>query len=443
MLTSQTKLNDYIIVGAGFTGLALAFDLSRRGYKVVVLEAENEIGGLAGSFDVGGQKLEKFYHHWFNNDKEVFQIIHDVGLEGKIRLRSTNTSIYVANKFFKLSSPIDLLKFKALSWSGRIRLGLLSLRARYQSSWEDLESITASDWLKKLGGGEVYKVVWEPLLRGKFGDAADDISAVWIWNKLKLRGGSRGKKGQEQLAYFEGGFSKLADELKNCIEKNSGQVLVNSKVSDVVVENEKVAGVIVDGTCYKAGHVILTTPLPIIANLMEPHCSKEYIQSLRKIRYLANICIVLELNKSLSSSYWLNVNEPSFPFVAIIEHTNFEDASFYGGRHIVYLSKYLPEDDRLFLMEDRDVLEYCERHLRQMFPEFNSNWVSKFHVWRAINSQPIIEKNYSSLAPDSITPIKNLFVNTMAQIYPEDRGTNYAIREGRKMADFLTKSSNK
>ena len=189
-----------LIVGGGFTGLSLAFDLVNKGVRVKVLEADAEVGGLAGTFEVGGQKLEKFYHHWFNNDQHVMGLIDDLGAKDKVRLRATRTGMYYSNKFYRLSSPLDLLKFKALSFVGRVRLGLLSLKARRIKDWEVLEKISASQWLRDLAGEEVYQVVWEPLLRGKFGEAAEDVSAVWMWNKLKLRGGSRGSKGEEQLA---------------------------------------------------------------------------------------------------------------------------------------------------------------------------------------------------------------------------------------------------
>lgn len=423
-----------LIVGGGFTGLSLAFDLVRKGVKVKVLEAEAEVGGLAGTFEVGGQKLEKFYHHWFNNDQHVMDLIDDLGAKDKVRLRATRTGMYYSNKFYRLTSPLDLLKFKALSFVGRVRLGLLALKARRIKDWEVLEKISASQWLRDMAGEEVYQVVWEPLLRGKFGEAAEDVSAVWMWNKLKLRGGSRGSKGEEQLAYFEGGFRALLDELVDYIEEHGGQVITDSEVHKLIISEQKITGVETADSVYKADTVVLTTPLPISARLLHEHVSKKYLEKINRIKFLANICIVLELEKSLSSTYWLNVNDPTFPFVAVIEHTNFEDVNFYGGRHIVYLSKYLPEADKLYTMSDDEAVAYSLENIKKMFPHFSSDWLLRATVWRGKYSQPIVEKNYSQMIPDHSTEIENLFINTMAQIYPEDRGTNYAIREGRSLA---------
>ena len=337
----------------------------------------------------------------------------------------------IAKLFLKLSTPLDLLRFKPLKFVDRVRLGLLALRARRVENWMTLENRTAADWLRQLGGNEVYRVVWEPLLRGKFGAVADEISAVWFWNKLKLRGGSRGKGGKEQLAYYRGGFAALADTVAGSIRSAGGEVKTGMTVTGLTVENGQVTGVMTPDGNIAARAVILTPPLPIAADLLAPHVPADYEARLRRIRYLANVCIVLELDRSLSDTYWLNVNDPGFPFVGVIEHTNFEPASTYHGRHIVYLSKYLPETDELYGMSDSDVVDFTLKHLSRMFPTLSRKSVLAAHVWRAQYSQPIVERGYSALIPSTETPVGGLYLTSMAQIYPEDRGTNYAIQQGR------------
>ena len=431
-----------VIIGAGFCGLSAAYELGKHGIQVTVLERDSEIGGLAGSFDVNGVRLEKFYHHWFTNDVHVMNLIEKLGKQDRILLRSTRTGMYYANNFFKLSTPFDLLRFSPLPFFDRIRLGVLALRARRIKDWQTLESRTAADWLREIGGQRVYHVVWEPLLRGKFGDVAEQVSAVWFWNKLKLRGGSRGKGGEEQLAYYRGGFGALADALAEAIHAQGGEIRTNAPVTKLLVDSGNVTGVVVNEEMISANNVIATPALPIISDLMEPHVSSKYVARLRRIRYLANICVVLELDRSLSETYWLNVNDPGFPFVGVIEHTNFEPLETYGGRHIVYLSKYLPETDPLYQMDDAEFVDFTLNHLTRMFPDLTRNWVHDAHVWRARHSQPIVERQYSQLIPCYESPLAGMFVATMAQIYPEDRGTNYAIREGQKIAELMVASKN-
>jgi protoporphyrinogen oxidase len=423
-----------VVVGGGFTGLSAAYELARAGKKVVVLEKEPMVGGLASGFMVGEYTLERFYHHWFTNDVHVMDLIKDIGKSDEVVFRPTRTGMYYANTIFRLSTPFDLLKFKALSFVDRIRLGLLALQARRIKDWKAIEHMTARDWLIKLAGPEVFRVVWEPLLVGKFGPFADRVGAVWFWKKLALRGGSRASDGREMLAYYKGGFSELAEALKRKLEELGVEVRLGAGVSALEVTDGRATGVYSNGEHIPASAVLLTQALPLIADLMEDHASPDYVAGLRRIDYLANICLVLELDRSLSETYWLNVNDPSFPFVGVIEHTNFEPPESYGGRHIVFLSKYLPESDALYQMDDAAVLDFAVPHLQRMFPDFRREWVTAHHVWRARFSQQIAEPGYSKLIPAEQSPIENVLITSMAQIYPEDRGTNYAIREGRRVA---------
>lgn len=439
---TKTSQPHVVVIGAGFCGLATAYELGRYGIHVTVLERDDEIGGLAGSFVAGGERLEKFYHHWFTNDVHVMRLIEELGTSDQILLRPTRTGVYHAHHFFKLSTPVDLLRFSPLPFLSRIRLGLLALRARHVRDWRSLEDRTAADWLRELGGERVYRVVWEPLLRGKFGHLAEEVAAVWFWNKLKLRGGSRGKDGAERLAYYRGGFAALADALANAISTQGSEIKTGVPVIELQVDAGRVTGVVTPEATFSADGVIATPALPIVADLVEPHVPDEYTRHLRRIRYLANVCIVLELDRSLSEIYWLNVNDPGFPFVGVIEHTNFEPASTYAGRHIVYLSRYLPENDAFYQMPDQETVNVTLEHLRRMFPDLTDDWILAAHVWRAPYAQPVVERGYRRLIPAMQTPLANLLLATMAQIYPQDRGTNYAIQQGRETAVAMATTLN-
>ena len=423
------------IVGGGFTGLTMGYYLAKAGWVVNIFEKDAEVGGLAGSFKVEGENLEKFYHHWFTNDLHIMDLIKELNCEDHIIIRPTRTGMYYSNNFFKLSSPLDLLKFKPLNLVNRIRLGFVVLAVRTVKDWMKLERITAKDWLTKICGKQGYTVVWEPLLKGKFGRYAESVSAVWFWNKLKLRGGSRGEKGKENLAYYKGGFASLADSMMKEIHNMGGMVHVNRAVVTVTNDEIKTA----DGEVFKADKTVLTIPLPLISNLLKEAVDTSYIDQLNKIQYIGNVCLTLELKQSLSEIYWLNVNDPGFPFVGVIEHTNFESKETYKGRHIVYLSKYLPTDETLYNMKEKEFFDYAMPYIKKMFPLFTEDWVLDYHVWKEAYSQPLVTLHYSKLIPGFTTPLPNVLINTMAQIYPEDRGTNYAVREGKLMAQKLIK----
>lgn len=426
-----------LIIGAGFSGLAAAYELTRRGVAVDVIEQESEIGGLAGSFPVGGHRLEKFYHHWFTSDHHVMALIDELGCADQVTLRPTKTGMYFANTIYRLSSPIDVLRFTPLTLIDRLRLGMMVLRARRIEDWTELESLTAAEWLRRIGGEATYRTVWQPLLRGKFGPYADEVSAVWFWNKLKLRGGSRGKGAAEMLGYYKGGFGALADRIVKAIESGGGIVRTGTSVEGLVCRDGKVTEVRTTAGPMTADAVIATPALPIVAEWLAPYVEDDYVRSLRRIDYLANVCLVLQLDRSLSDTYWLNVNDPHFPYVGIIEHTNFDPPEHYSGRHIVYLSKYTPDDGELWCMNDDEVFEFSLPHIGRMFPHFRREWVKAYHVWRARYAQPVVVRHFGKLIPAARTPLTNFYLCSMAQVYPEDRGTNYAIREGRKVAALV------
>lgn len=422
------------VIGAGFSGLAAAYELALRGHEPIVLEAASEPGGLAGSFQVEGGSLERFYHHWFKSDEDIRTLVQELGLQDRVVYRASRTGTYFANKIYRLSTPLDVLHFPALPIRDRIRLGLTVLRARRTRDWRSIEHLSAAEWLRGLGGKRAYEVVWEPLLQGKFGRHADNVSAAWFWAKLILRGGSRGSRGEEQLGYIHGGFSLLVEAMADRIRQAGGQLLLDTPATGIETRDGRISAVHCKRGPIVVDAAIVTPALPIIADLLAPHVPPSYSGRLRRVEYLANVCLVLELDQSLSDLYWMNVNDPSFPFVGIVEHTNLDRIEGMEERHIVYFSRYLPADDPMFGWSPEEVVAFALPHIRRMFPDFDAASIRASHVWRARYAQPLVLRNFSANVPEHTTPVAGLFIASMAQIYPEDRGTNYAVRDGRTVA---------
>lgn len=429
------KTFDIIIIGAGFTGLTAALDLTRAGKKVLMLESDATPGGLAGTFEFrNGVTIEKFYHHWFNNDLFVPELVRELGMEDRIVVMPSRTGMYFNSRHWRLSSPLDLLKFKPLPLLDRIRLGLSVLKVRKTTDWKSIEHLSIKEWLEPLCGKNAYRIMWEPLIKAKFSIFADAITAVWMWNKLVLRGGTRDAKGGEQLMYFRGGFGYLAQAMADEIVKRGGEIRYNSPVTRAQKNENELVSVTCGNETFIGKQFIFTPSFPIIADILNEIGDATWLQSLRRVNYLSNMCLVLELNKSLSDTYWLNVNDPGFPFVGVIEHTNFDPPENYDGKHIVFLSRYLAKQDPVWAYTDEQYLTFALDHVKKMFPEFEKNWVEDYRVWRAEFAQPITERHYSEYVPPQTTPFTNTWIATMAHVYPEDRGTNYAIREGRAIA---------
>lgn len=439
--TNDEQVYDVVVVGAGFTGLSAAYSLAKQGFRVRVIESEKTPGGLAGTFEFSdGIVLEKFYHHWFNSDNYVTDLVKELGMEGDIILLPSNTGMYFNGRIWKLSTPLDLLRFSALSIIDRIRLGLLIVQVRRIKDWRKIEHLSIREWLESLCGKNVYKVVWEPLINSKFSVYSEIVNAVWMWKKLVLRGSTRNAKGKEELAYFKGGFGRLSEAMVAEIKAKNGDVTFSQNVMNAKVNGDRVEALITDDEIVYGKQFLLTPSFPIIAAILQQTTNPIWISKLRRVRYLGNICLVLRLKNSLSETYWLNVNDPGFPFVGVIEHTNFDTPDNYKGTHIAYLSRYLAVEDPIWEYSDEQYFQFAMTHLKRMFPKIDTSWVVEYKVWRVEYAQPVTERNYSQYVPSSETPFSNMFISTMAQIYPEDRGTNYAIREGRRAAEEISKN---
>ncbi|NKB47141.1 MAG: NAD(P)-binding protein [Legionellales bacterium] len=427
---------DAVIVGAGFTGLTVGLELSRMGKKVIIVESDATPGGLAGTFEfTDGVSVEKFYHHWFNNDKYVPKLASSLGLADQIITLPSRTGMYFNGQLWKLSTPLDLLKFSPLSLFERIKLGLMTFKVRRIKDWRAIESLSIREWLEPLCGENVFKTVWQPLIQAKFSIFAEQVSAVWMWKKLVLRGSTRNKTGGEELAYFKGGFGRLAQAMVDEIKHHGGEVYFNTKIKQAQVGDHMIKELQTEtGETFSGKQFLFTPAFPIIADILNQTSDHQWLNSLRRVNYLGNICLVLQLKQSLSDTYWLNVNDPGFPFVGVIEHTNFDHPEHYNGYRIAFLSRYLAKEDPLWHYSDEQYLAFAIQHLQRMFPQLDPSWVNDFSVWRADYAQPVTERNYSTYVPNQKTPFTNGWISTMAQIYPEDRGTNYAIREGFLMA---------
>jgi protoporphyrinogen oxidase len=427
------------IVGGGLTGLSAAGELAQRGVTCTIFERDAVAGGLAGSFVVNGTRLEKFYHHLFTSDTAAAAMIERVGLADKLEWVPTTHSFF-ANKIYHLSTPLDLLQFSAIGVLDRIRLGLLYLRTTHLGDWRPLESITARQWLVSMAGETVYHKVWEPLLRGKFGKYADDVAAVWMWNKLKLRGSSRGKKQEERLGYLRGGFGQAIEAWEQQLRAQGVEIVLNAPVDEVRIEHGAATGLVVRGQFRPFDRVLVTTA-PDIFTQIAPGLPSDYHQRLSQIEYLANVCLVMRLDRSLSGTYWLDVGDPTIPFTGVIEHTNMQRPEQYGGAHLAYLTRYVAPDDPYYQMSPEELLAAYLPHLQKMFRGFERAWVQDVWAWRERYTQPVIGLHYSQLKPLFQTPVANLWLSCMAQVYPEDRGMNYAIVFGQKAAQEMLKNT--
>ena len=434
------------IIGGGAAGLAAAYELTKMGHYAQVFERAPFLGGQASTFEVGGGQLERGYHHLFVSDVDMTGLIHELGLGHKLAWLESKVGLFHGGKIWDFSTPLDLLRFHPLSVAQRIRVGLWTFVLQQTRNWRKFEGVTAKDWIVRHMGQRPYEVIWEPLLRGKFGEYYDQVSMTWLWGKIYLRVASRGKSlHKERLGYPMGSFGEIFDVLGERITTQGGDVHISAGVKRVVVEDGLATGLEVElpGEAPKIinyDSIIATTPSYVFTRLVPP-LPDDYREMLEGVQYLSAVLMILVLDRPLTSKYWINIADTNLPFVGIIEHTNMVDKALYGDRHIVYFSNYPSRESPLYQKNAEELLEEFLPHLRKINPNFDRSWILEYHHHKVDGAQPIIGVNYGRRIPDHRTPFKNLYLANTTQIYPEDRGTNYSVRMGRQVARMVVEDT--
>jgi len=434
-----------VVIGGGVAGLAAAYELTKRGHAVTLVEAGPILGGQVRTFEIGGGRIESFYHHLFRSDTEIIALIEELGLGGDLEWIDSRGGMNAGGRNYPFVGPLDLLRFDRVSLPTRIRLGLAALWLRRTSDWKRYEGMRARDWITSRVGREGYERVWGPLLRAKFGPYADDIAMTWFWGKIYLRFASRpgGLFAREQLGYLRGSFGRLVDALAAEIVSRGGEASPATPVKRILLRDGAVAGVTVPAPdesspdrTIEADTVIATVPSGIFQRMLPElgELDGRYASMIAAQQYQWASVLVLALDRGLSPHYWLTMTDEDSPFVVAVEQTNVIDPSVYGGNHVVYLSRYTDPGDPLVEMTADEVFARYLPYLRRINREFDESWVRDRWLFVDRAGQPVVHYRYHEDIAPHRTPVRGLYLANTTQIYPEDRGQNYSIRMGRRVA---------
>lgn len=417
------------VIGAGFTGLTAAWRAVQAGHTVTILEKEAVPGGLAMGFrcDTWEWALEKHYHHIFRSDESIRRLAAEIGVP--FTFSRPNTSSMVDDAIFPLDSPSKLLAFSKLSLGERIRMGAVLGYLKYIADWRSLEGATAHGWLTKHMGAHAYGMLWEPLLRGKFGSRYQDISLAWFWARIKAR--------TTELGYPEGGFQRFADVLAQKILDEGGTIRYGVAASEIEQTGRGVRIVCAEDDTLRVDRLLVTLPNVAFAD-MTPQLPSIYTEKLRSFEGIGACNLVLELSQPFFTSdvYWLSVCQDEIPFLAIVEHTHFVDPKHYGGSHLVYVGNYLPTDHEYFKLSDEELLARYHPYLARLSPQYRQT-VKSITVFRVPFAQPVVTPHFSKKILPYHTPLDGVFLANMQQVYPWDRGTNFAVAAGEEVAELL------
>jgi protoporphyrinogen oxidase len=424
---------DIGIIGAGITGLTAAYDLTKQGHTVTVYEARPYAGGLAAGFRDPRWEwpLERFYHHWFASDREVVRLIEELEARDRLFFPRPTTSIYHGGRIYPFDSPLRVLQFTPLPPVDRLRVGLVTLYLRLLRNWRPLESVSAAEWTRRAVGERAYRLLWKPMLISKFGEENyQDVNMAWFWARLHKR--------TPRLGYFVGGFQGFINLLVERVEAQGGIVRLNTDVRSIHPIEGRLRLRLQGGNVEHEG--VIATCSPQMMRRLVPDLPSDYARKLDGLRSMGAVVLVLALRHRLTQGhYWINIPAgEGLPFMGLVEHTNYINPEHYGNDHLVYCGDYLPPDHPYFDYSKEQLLETYLPGLVRINPAFHPGWVRASWMFTEAYAQPVPTLNHSRHIPPLETDIPGLWMANMSQVYPWDRGTNYAVELGRRVARLAT-----
>jgi protoporphyrinogen oxidase len=417
------------VIGAGVMGLACAFELLKKGHQVDIYEADDRIGGMAAHFDFEGLNLERYYHFICKPDQHLFDLLNELGISHTLKWTDTDMGYYYEGKMYDWGNPVALLRFPKLNLISKLRYGVHMFLATKRKNWKDLDNIEASEWIKKWVGQRAYDILWSRLFSLKFYTYKDNLSAAWIWSRIKRVGTSRKSMFQEQMGYLEGGSETLLIALEDKIKSLGGKFHFSSPIERVNIEKNQIKSIVVNDVEHQYDDVFSTIPLPYVPKMI-PDLPESYQTRFSQIQNMGVVCVIFRLKKAISHNFWLNVSDQNMEIPGIIEFSNlrpFDD-------HVVYVPFYMPRDYPKFSNDNESFIKESRDYLKILNPELKDEDFIAEYASRYGYAQPVCQPGFSEILPPIKTPIEGLYIADTSYYYPEDRSISESVRVGAEMA---------
>lgn len=423
------------IVGGGISGLSTAYFALKKGYSVELYESTDRLGGLAASFDFNGLTIEKYYHFICGGDHKLFEFSRRLGIGDKIRFQPTKTALYYNGRYYAFGTPFDLLKFSPISLISRLKFGFNTVYSKYVKKWEKLDKISAKEWICRRIGEEAYNIIWHPLLKVKFEDYYDRISAAWLWHRIHRAASSRkGLFSKERMGYFLGGSQTLLTRIEHEIRELGGLIHLNSKIEKVGKKNNMFELTLDSGKQFDFDRLILAVPLPIISDIVK-NLDPQFARKLSSIDFIGVVCGIFRLREKVTDVFWLNINDPRIEANGWIEYTNLNPLEEIFPDRIVYIPLYMQVEDELYSMDEGSLRHKFFNMLKVVNSSLREEDIVGFRVFKSPYGQAICPVGFKNQMPPVKTPIKSLFILDSTQVYPSDRTLSVLIELAEEMVE--------
>lgn len=417
------------VLGAGPMGLAVAYQLARDGHEPVLFEADDRVGGMTATFDFDGLDIERYYHFHCISDHAFLKMLEELNLGSKMQWVETKMGYWYQNRLQPWGNPLALLRFKGLGLVAKFRYGLHAFLSTKRDDWKPLDHVEATGWIRRWVGEEAYEVLWRRLFDYKFYDYSSNLSAAWIWSRIRRIGRSRYSLFREKLGYLEGGSATLLQGMRDDITAHGGEIRLSTPVSRVVMAEGKVRGVETAAGFEAFDKVISTVPLPFVPRIM-PDLPAEVLQKFQQIKNIAVVCVIAKLKKPVTENFWLNTNDEEMDIPGLVEYSNLRPLD----QHIVYVPFYMPGEHAKYAEPDEVFLSKVKRYLKKINPALQDDDFIAMRASRYRHAQPICDPGYLEQLPPAALPVQGLWVADTSYYYPEDRGISESIGYGRALA---------
>ena len=417
------------VVGGGPMGLAVAYELTRLGYRPVLLEADDRLGGMAACFDFAGMRLERYYHFHCLSDTAFFQMLEELGLADQLQWRTTRMGFYFDGRLYPWGSVGAVLGFRRLPRLTRLRYLLHAARCLTIRDWRHLDNLTATAWLRRWLGERGYQALWHKLFAFKFYHYSDQISAAWIWSRVRRLGQSR-RKLRETLGFLQGGSQQLIDVLE--VELRAGGCQIKLATPVLALSPRASGGALLTTPAGEQPYdiVISTVPLPLLAPILRAGgVEAGLVESYAVLPSVACACVILRTSQPVTGNFWTNVNDERFAIPGMIEMSNLRPLP----GHVSYVPFYIPADHPDYQRPNEAFIADAWQCLQAINPELSDDDLIASHCSRYRYAQPVCGVNFQQTLPP-LQPFPGVFTADTTAYYPEDRGISESIGFGRALA---------